>query len=140
MAILDFVAEAQKNAGNGAQRPTNNSDRPKAKLWLNIGYEVNGKFVNLPVGIPLDTMEPVQARGQNADWVQFQTARNELLKALQAAGDQLEPGAEMVIPTLEIRVRHTASELIVAPEDNAYSADFTGLFANATVKAPAVNE
>lgn len=140
MAILDFVAEAQKNASNNTQRPTNNSDRPKAKLWLNIGYEVNGKFVNLPVGIPLDTMEPVQARGQNVDWVQFQTARNELLKALQAAGDQLEPGAEMVIPTLEIRVRHTANELTVAPEDNAYSADFTGLFANATVKAPAVNE
>lgn len=118
--------------GNGVDR----ADRPKAKLWLNLGYDVNGKFVNLPIGTPLDTMEPTDVRGQNPDWIKLQTARNNLLKALQAYGAQLAPGQEVEIPNLVIKLRRVNDELAVAEEDNEYAVDLVSLLSGApTLKA-----
>lgn len=102
-------------------------ERPKAKLWLNIGYEQNGRFVNLPVGTPVDTMEATEAKGQNADWVKFQTARNKLLQALQALGDTLEPGAEIEVPNLIIKLRRTNENMVIAEDENEYAVDLLGL-------------
>jgi hypothetical protein len=137
MSVLDFANEStvRSTTANTAA-----AQRPKAKLWLNIGFEINGKFVNLPVGIPLDTMEPVQARGQNADWVAFQSARNAFLKKLQSAGDALQPGAEMSVNGLQVRIRHVANELSVPTEDNAYQADMDTLFTTTVIEAPVQTE
>ena len=58
MGILDFDTAAKTNtaAASGTNnRRTQAQDRPSAKLWLNVGYDTNGRFVNLPVGIPVDT-------------------------------------------------------------------------------------
>lgn len=107
--------------------PAARSDRPKAKLWLNIGYEKNGRFVNLPVGMPLDTMEPTKIQGQNEDWVKFQSARNGLLDALKAFGAQLTPGQEVDIPDLVIKIRRVNEDMQVEQDDNEYAVDFTGL-------------
>lgn len=127
MGILDFEAAAKTNnntsrsAGRQAQ-----ADRPAAKLWLNVGYDANGRFVNLPVGIPVDTMETLPIRGQNEEWAQFQSARNDLLKAIQEAGDNLEPGAEVEVK-LVVKLRKVNEEIEVSKEDNPFAVNLSSL-------------
>ena len=127
MGILDFETAAKSNntgRSSGRQAP---ADRPAAKLWLNVGYDANGRFVNLPVGIPVDTMELLPIRGQNEEWAQFQSARNQLLKAIQEAGDNLEPGAEVEVK-LTVKLRKVNEEIEVKAEDNEFATDLSKLF------------
>ena len=129
MGILDFDNAGKSN--NAAATGTNNrrgqaQDRPAAKLWLNVGYDANGRFVNLPVGIPVDTMELLPIRGQNEEWAQFQSARNSLLKAIQEAGDNLEPGAEVEVK-LVVKLRKVNEEIEVSKEDNPFAANLSSL-------------
>jgi hypothetical protein len=125
MGILDFTIPTNKPAANASNQ---RNDRPKAKLWLNIGYESNGKFVNLPVGLPIDTMEGVKATGQNEDWIKFQSARNGLMEALQKFGSQLTPGQEVDVPNLIIRLRSVNEETVVDAATNEYAIDLSAMF------------
>ncbi len=132
MGIFDNAQNvAPISAARGRQ--TAAQDRPQAKLWLNVGYnvpqsyrnpetgEMEDRFVNLPVGIPVDTMESLAIRGQNADWATFQSSRNELLKALQAKGNELEPGEEVEV-TLTVRLRRSKDAVeAVSTEDSPYT-------------------
>ena len=131
MGILDFDSAAKTNntaaSGTGRNGRTQAQDRPAAKLWLNLGYDANGRFVNLPVGIPVDTMELLPIRGQNEEWAQFQSARNQLLKAIQEAGDNLEPGAEVEVK-LTVKLRKVNEEIEVKAEDNEFATDLSKLF------------
>lgn len=115
MGILDNLT----TSNNTARRPAAN-DRPSAKVWINVGYEANGKFINLPVGIPVDTMEALPVRGQNEDWVKVQSARNALLDAVQKAGAELAPGAEVTL-NLQLRLRKSNDEQVIQPENNEYA-------------------
>ena len=127
MGILDFNS-APANTTATARRSTSNADLPQAKVWLNVGYEANGKFVNLPFGIALDTMQPLPVKGQSEDWVKLRTAQNHLLKQLQAGGDALDSGEEIVV-NLQVRMRKTKEDLVVAAdESNEFVADLGGLF------------
>lgn len=114
------------------------AERPKAKVWLNTGYEANGKFVTLPFGQPLDTMEPIDIRGHNADYIKFSQARNAFLTALQEIGDSLQPGEEVVIDNISIRIRRVLDDAPAATvADNEYAvADLASLLAGAKI-APA---
>lgn len=131
MGILDFDSAAKTNntaaSGTGRNGRTQAQDRPAAKLWLNLGYDANGRFVNLPIGIPVDTMELLPIRGQNEEWAQFQSARNQLLKAIQQAGDNLEPGAEVEVK-LTVKLRKVNEEIEVKSEDNEFATDLSKLF------------
>ena len=127
MGILDFEAAAKTNNNNSRSAGRQaQADRPAAKLWLNVGYDANGRFVNLPVGIPVDTMETLPIRGQNEEWAQFQSARNDLLKAIQEAGDNLEPGAEVEVK-LVVKLRKVNEEIEVSKEDNPFAANLSAL-------------
>ena len=128
MGILDFDSAAKTNTAvaGGNNRRTQAQDRPAAKLWLNVGYDANGRFVNLPVGIPVDTMETLPIRGQNEEWAQFQSARNDLLKAIQEAGDNLEPGAEVEVK-LVVKLRKVNEEIEVSKEDNPFAVNLSSL-------------
>lgn len=128
MGILNFET-SKTNTSNRSTSRQGNTDRPAAKLWLNVGYDANGRFVNLPIGIPVDTMESLPIRGQNEEWAQFQSARNDLLKAIQEAGDNLEPGAEVEVK-LVVKLRKVNEEIEVSKEDNPFAANFSGLIAS----------
>lgn len=126
MGILDFTPAA--NAGGiVASNRRSQIDRPPAKLWLNVGYEANGRFVNLPYGIPVDTMEELKISGQNEEWAAFQAARNRLLRAIQQAGDGLEPGAEITV-NLKVKLRKVNEQVSIDNEDNAFATDLSALF------------
>lgn len=89
-------------ASTGSKR-----DLPKANGWLNFGYtvviagaaegETEERFVSLPVGIPVDTMEPLAINSRNQQYAQFQSARNDLLAQLKAALATMQPGEEKIV-------------------------------------------
>lgn len=124
MGILSLanaqVAKSNAPKGNAAKREA-------SELWLNVGVEVNGKFVTLPFGLALDTMSPLETRGQNVEFVQFQQARNELLEDLKDIASKLAPGEEMEVPVLTIKIRRKNDELELAPENNPFSAGIKSL-------------
>ena len=68
MSILDFTTTAAAPSRNNGNRPFAgqtgpSDDKPASKLWMNIGYEINGKFVSLPLGLPIDTMREASTNG-----------------------------------------------------------------------------
>ena len=85
----------------------------KAAIWLNIGYEVEvpvedgsteTRFINLPMGLPLDTMEEVKTNSSNETFAAMQVAKNDLLKQLLAAAADLPPGGERIVK-LQVQMR-----------------------------------
>jgi hypothetical protein len=91
--------------GLAQQEPANSdkADLPKAQTWLNVGYEVGEpgtdeyRFVSPPMGIPLDTMKPIEIRTRNAEFAAFQSSQNGCLKQLQDEAAKLAPGESVVI-------------------------------------------
>lgn len=99
------------------------SEKEKAQFWLNIGYssgvtDENGeeKFVSLPLGIPLDTQEHLATNSKNAEFAQFQAARNDLLDQLMEAAKSLAPGESRVVK-LEVQLRRVNEEAAAIPAD-----------------------
>ena len=87
--------------------------RPKAQIWMNLGYEIQvpatdgtmeTRFINLPMGLPLDTMEEVATTSTNEVFAAMQIAKNDLLKQLLAAAADLPPGGERIV-NLQVQMR-----------------------------------
>jgi hypothetical protein len=107
------------------------ADQPKAQVWMNVGYsqEVStgekddkGKdimetiFIALPLGLPVDTMEPININTRNQSYGQLQAARNDLLSQLQDAAAKLAPGEETSVK-LEIQLRRVSDPAVVPAAD-----------------------
>ena len=71
-------------------------ERQKAQLWLNPGIRQKGNFIGLPVGIPLDTMEPSKITG-TSEFQQYLAMGNKLLERLLDRSKDLKPGETLVI-------------------------------------------
>lgn len=132
MSIMTFDTPAVATSNRRGQ---STEQKPNAKLWLNVGYEVQHtndkgeettRFINLPVGIPLDTMEALPISGQSIEFASLRSAQNDLLKALQAAGDDMDPGAEKQV-NLVIKIRKVNSQIEVKREDNPFAVDLKSL-------------
>lgn len=116
--------KAPTTNGNGAAK----TDRPKAQLWLNIGYQqpviVDGEeveeFVALAQGIPLDTIEKLPANSRNDSFRARQAAQNNLHDQLMQKAATLEPGEEVIV-NLKIQLRRVNDEAApVADDANPY--------------------
>ena len=120
---------ARNNAGASAQ--------PKAQYWLNFGYYTdegteNERFVSLPQGIPLDTIEPLKTTSSNQDFNMFQAARNDLLDQFISLCADLEPGASHVIRTegaMAIQIRRVSAEVAAPKVDDSNPYARPSLFA-----------
>lgn len=113
-----FGAGSNSDAADGK-----GSTQPKAKLWLNVGYvvqipstaegakagDMEDRFVSLPVGIPVDTMEKLPTNSRNADYANFQAARNDLLDQIMAAAQGLDAGGDAIL-NLQIQLRRVNEE------------------------------
>lgn len=104
-------------------------DRPKAQFWMNVGYEVevdvtgaDGKdvrekrFISLPMGMPLDTMEKLSTKSSNAEFRALQGARNHLLEQVLAAAANMKPGETQLV-NLQIELRRVNDEHEAIPTD-----------------------
>jgi hypothetical protein len=115
-----FGGAAPAAPARGAQNQR--QDRPEAKVWLNLGIDVeipleNGEtktvFIPLPKGIAIDTMEPAEEKGSD-EWVELMRARNLVLNALKTEGLAVEPGKTKRI-NLVAEMRHVAGPVAVKP-------------------------
>lgn len=139
MAINDnrnaATASTRQFGGNkGATSNANNTtaDKPKAQLWINLGYtktvikdgiEVD-EFVSLPQGIPVDTMDLKPATSRNDDFRNRELAQNALLKKIMERAATLAPGEDTLIK-LEIQLRRVNADVVPTNDDqNQYIADF----------------
>jgi hypothetical protein len=102
-----------KKATFAPQAEAAKKDYVKANIWLNIGYEVEvqdtegvteTRFINLPMGLPLDTMEEVKTNSSNETFAAMQVAKNDLLKQLLGAAADLKPGQERIV-NLQVQMR-----------------------------------
>lgn len=101
------------------------ADRPKAELWINLGYESDhineetGKpyFISLPQGIPLDTMEPADTNIRSPEFAAIRNAQNSLLEQLQEHFKNLAPGEDSFVANIQVQVRRVKAP--VAPIDPA---------------------
>lgn len=133
---LDFSRTFARTSDEGAVAPTNNR-KPAAQYWLNFGYFVNEgtdaeKFVSLPMGMPLDTMDKVSTKSSNAEYAQFQAARNDLLEQFMGICGDLEPGDSHIIRTegdLAIQLRRVNEEAAAPATDESNPFARPGLFA-----------
>ena len=123
---IDFENTFGKRSKPG--NSSTNDDRPKAQLWLNIGYQTDiadddGKlrFVSLPVGIPLDTQEPLPTNSKSDEFRAFQSARNDLMTQMIDIGKSLAPGEEKIIALgesgLSVQIRRVSEEAAAVPAD-----------------------
>lgn len=115
MAAFNFNSLPQNNNAAAATRQ-------KAEFWLNFGYvspvaDSNGeyRFVSTPLGIALDTQEHLPTNTRNAEFNEFQQARNEFLDQLVAwARANLKPGEGQVVTTgdngMAVQIRRVNDE------------------------------
>jgi hypothetical protein len=125
MGIVDFNSNS-RNMPFGQQTAPNGEERPKADTWLNVGYVAAGQFINLPMGLPIDTMKEAKVNGQNEDWVKRRKAQNDFLRMIQELGAKLAPGQEQVL-NLQVRLRRVHQELDVTKDENEYGIDLASL-------------
>ena len=108
--------------------------KPKATLWLNAGYTttvvVDGvqeeRFVNLPMGMPVDTMELLPTNSRNAEFAQFRMAQNDLLNQIVELGKSLAPGEAKTI-NLELQLRRVNEDVAPVPNGENPFARIGGL-------------
>ena len=108
--------------------------KPKATIWLNAGYTttvvVDGvqeeRFVNLPMGMPVDTMELLPTNSRNAEFAQFRMAQNDLLNQIIELGKSLAPGEAKTI-NLELQLRRVNEDVAPVPNDENPFARIGGL-------------
>jgi hypothetical protein len=121
MANKNFAALANEVL-NPAAAPTADApstDRPKAQIWLNIGITLPIKqedgtmkdtFISIPKGVPLDTMEPMTARGNNVENNQKVEIGNMYMEHLQAwAEGELGEGEAQTL-TVEVEARRVKGQ------------------------------
>jgi hypothetical protein len=133
--MIDFNAGASTTGSRlfGAQNSGSNNrqdrqDRPEAQVWANLGFVVErseedggNRFVALPVGLPLDTMETRRPRG-TGELGQLDAAGNDLLKQLQDYASALKPGEESIV-TMQVQIRRIKDkgDEVKADESNPFS-------------------
>ena len=98
---LRLAQLAQLTAGaapKATQNTASDAKRPKAKLYLNVGYEhpTEGR-INLPFNLALDYMNDKDTKGSD-DWAVKAHLANDLLAMLRDLVAGIEPGQAVELP------------------------------------------
>ncbi|QYW01867.1 ssDNA-binding protein [Stenotrophomonas phage Piffle] len=130
------VSEFDRTFGAAASKPSTGlrsnaapSEKPKAQVWINVGYETNTtdaqgepttEFVALSQGIPLDTIEPEETNHTNAFFQKKARARNNLREQLLNVAATLKPGEEKIYGargSLQIQIRRIKDAAAAVADD-----------------------
>lgn len=118
-----------------APAPTSRADLPKANIWLNLGYGIDGAlndkgepddgFISLASGVALDTMADLQTTKGKPQYLKKQAARNGLRDQLIKLGNTLKPGETIIVTGLSIQMRRVGDEMapVLADESNEFAAE-----------------
>lgn len=117
------------NKASLSANKTVKADRPKAQLWINVGYQVEvetseGKemrFVSTPFGMPMDTQEPVPTNSSSEVFAALQSAKNDLLAQIITAGMEMKPGeAKLLNLQVELRRVNEPQAIVTHPDQNPF--------------------
>lgn len=124
-----FKMPTSTASNNAQQQGANKQDKPKSQFWLNLGYAVEyqdaqgedqERFVSLPMGIALDTMDKVATNSSNQEYAALQSARNNLLEQLMEKAQTLNPGESTEV-NLTIQLRRVNDEQAeISAESNPF--------------------
>ena len=113
-------------------------ERPKAKLWLNVGIEVpfinedgeqDVEFISLPFGLALDQMKPSRVTNNESLTSQRNAAKNRLLENLIQYGlESINPGEDNLLDGLQVRLRHVSDEIHQSTVQNTFTDAVDSLF------------
>ena len=124
MANLDFIKKQLQSSTQVDAK----ADKPKAQLWANIGYSVTvetsagpeTRFISLPYGLPIDTMETVATTSSNEIFSAMQAAKNDLLSQVIAAGMAMKSGESKIL-NLAIELRRVNDPApVIASNENPF--------------------
>lgn len=94
--MMNFDDIKLPGSQNGTPQPgTEKKQRPDTKYWCNVGIERGGKFIPLPMGIPLDNLKPRNIPGpktKNQEFRNVRIAEKQLLEAVQSQLGTFTPG------------------------------------------------
>lgn len=121
------------------------ADLIPAKVWMNVGYivqvqvadaetkeaTIEDRFVSLPIGIAIDTMQPIDvAKKAKTDvMANLFTKQNDLLELIQNTANDLKPGETAILAADEttglcIQLRRVKEESVpVADAENPFATD-----------------
>ena len=128
MSIQSF----DKQFGSATKAQTGDKrDLPKAQIWMNIGYmsdeftnaegKAERRFISLPNGLPIDTMDKVEEKSSSEVFRAMRAAQNDLLDQIIAKGNALQPGEEVILAMgdngLAVQLRRVKAEQAPLPAD-----------------------
>lgn len=131
MGIQSFDAKFGDKLAGAKNNQADKRDLPKAQIWMNIGFvqtfhngekgEDETRFISLPQGMPIDTMEKLEEKGSSDLFRALRAAQNDLLEQIKAKGESLQPGEEVIIAEgpngLAIQLRRVKAEQASIPAD-----------------------
>jgi hypothetical protein len=79
--------------------------RKASEFWINVGILVEGKLVQLPLGIPLDGLKSRPIPSGEGEFRQLRLAEASLWEQVQGVMGQMEPGQEIHLPKLTAVLR-----------------------------------
>lgn len=108
-------------------------ERVKSQVWINVGVQIDDKFVSIPFGLAIDTMGeldmPKNVKSEEGvQYAQLVQARNALLKKLQSFGEQLEPGEDADLDGLKIVMHRVKEAVEYKPTSNSLLDGINSLF------------
>ena len=108
---------------NAQPQTIQNQEQKNSEGWINVGYEtesVTGTcFVKLPLGIPLDNIQPSKISNPDSDFGQLLLAQNGLLADLQKKVKEMQPGERLIIP-LQVELYRKREEIQSEPSSSLY--------------------
>lgn len=111
------------NNAPAAQQSNGAAAKPKSKLWANIGFVTQvqndegvteERFVSLPFGLAIDTMNNTEVQRKDNMYKTLQIAENDLLESLKKLGLSMEPGQQTIIADLKVQI-HRVDDREQAP-------------------------
>lgn len=116
-------------ASNVRPMPQANQQRDPATKWLNVGMTIplmqdDGTIVDTFVtvlGIPLDSVQMPEFRGNSQAYHQVVTAKQAMLRAILGEAEKLEAGTDTPVVGLEIQIRKVGEKTDPAPTEASAS-------------------
>ena len=101
------------NAPKSPAAPATSAPKKVAQTYANIGLwmdvnqddgSVEKEFISMPLGIALDTQQPMTSKSKSASWNHKVEIKNWILNTLQKDADKLSPGETEMVTGLCIQL------------------------------------
>lgn len=107
----------------------NSTERESAKIWINLGIMIDGNYITLPLGLPLDTMRENKISNNDSDFNKRMALGNTLRAKLLEKAESIKPGETVELEgfTIQLRKVNESSSVEVDSEAEKQMDEILGL-------------